>query len=81
MVLDKDRKPKVEAVGLPLEEDMEEFLREAEDDVRNAIGKLRKATQDLDKIHEAARITARRAAHRWSGKRPQVRVLMLEVEK
>lgn len=81
VVLDKDRKPKVEAVGLPLEEDMNEFLREAEDDVSNAIGKLRgKVTQDLDKIREVARITARRAAHRWSGKRPQVRVLMLEVE-
>ena len=41
VVLDKDRKPKVEAVGLPLEDDMDEFLREAEDDVSNAIGKLR----------------------------------------
>ena len=42
-----------------------------------AIGKLKgNARKDLALVHEAARLAARRAAQRWSGKRPQVRVIL-----
>lgn len=81
VVLDEALEPTVEAVGLPLDEDMSEFIEEAEQDVRAAIASLRrKSARDPDNIHEAARLAARRAAQRWSGKRPQVRVIMLGEE-
>ena len=33
---------------------------------------------DRDSVVEAARLAARRAAQRWSGKKPQVKVLLTE---
>ncbi len=67
----------VEGVGLPLDEDYAAFIAEAERDVAQALGKLRgQAARDRDLLIEAARLAARRAAGRWSGKRPQVRVII-----
>ncbi len=67
----------VEGVGLPLDEDYPAFVAEAERDVAQALGKLRgPAARDRDALVEAARLAARRAAGRWSGKRPQVRVII-----
>ncbi|MFN6935446.1 MAG: ribonuclease J, partial [Tsuneonella sp.] len=67
----------VEGVGLPLDEDYGAFVAEAESDVAQALGKLRGAASgDRDTLVEAARLAARRAAGRWCGKRPQVRVIM-----
>ena len=37
-----------------------------------------KKTKDRDEVKEAARLAARRAAQRWSGKKPQVQVIVLE---
>ncbi|MEO0590756.1 MAG: ribonuclease J [Pseudomonadota bacterium] len=77
VVLMRGAAPIIEAVGLPLDEDMPEFLEEASEDVLKAIGKLKgKDAQDPAAVHEAARLAARRAARRWSGKSPQVRVIM-----
>lgn len=77
VVLVRGQKPVIEAVGLPLEEDMPAFLEEASGDVLNAISRLKgKDARDPAAVHEAARLAARRAAQRWSGKRPQVRVVM-----
>lgn len=68
----------IESIGLPLEEDMDDFLDEAREDVKAALAKLRgKSGGDAQQRHEAARLAARRAAQRWSGKKPQVRVMML----
>ncbi len=79
VVLDQHRNPTIEAVGLPLEEDLEDFIAEAVSDVRDALKRLRGQTsRDPAAVYEAARLAARRAAQRWSGKKPQVRVLMLE---
>ena len=76
-VLDKDLNPQVEGIGLPLDEDYPEFIEEAEDDIRNAIGRLKgKAASDPAEIHEAARLAVRRAATRWSGKRPQTKIIL-----
>ncbi|MBO6608262.1 ribonuclease J [Altererythrobacter sp.] len=78
VVLDEARNPTIEAIGLPLEEDMSDFVEEACEDVRGALKRLRgHAARDPDTVYEAARLAARRAAQRWSGKKPQVRVIML----
>jgi len=66
----------VHGIGLPLEEDYDEFVAEAEGDVAEAIRKL-KGKRDPDAVAEAARLAARRAAQRWSGKKPQTKVILL----
>jgi ribonuclease J len=77
VALDGDLNPRIDSLGLPLDEDYPDFLAEARSDVIEAIRKLRGADRKNEgAIHEAARLAARRAAQRWSGKRPQVRVIM-----
>jgi ribonuclease J len=69
----------VEGVGLPLDEDYPAFVEEAQADVAKAIGALKGGSaRDRDSVLEAARLAARRAATRWCGKRPQVRVLLAQ---
>ncbi|WP_309750773.1 ribonuclease J [Novosphingobium sp.] len=69
----------VESVGLPLDEDYDDFVAEAQQDVAAAIAKLKGGQRhDRDVVVEAARLAARRAAQRWSGKKPQVRVILPE---
>jgi ribonuclease J len=81
VVLDDKLRPKIEALGIPLDEDMPEFILEACKDVTDAIQKLKGGrSKDRAAIHEAARLATRRAANRWSGKKPQVRVIMLADE-
>jgi ribonuclease J len=67
----------VYGIGLPLDEDYTEFVDEAAADVAAALAKL-KNKRDRDAMMEAARLAARRAAQRWSGKKPQVRVILPE---
>ena len=68
----------VSGIGLPLEEDYEAFCEEAVEDVIAALGKLKGArAKDRDEVVEAARLAARRAAQRWSGKKPQVQVMVV----
>ena len=77
VALDSALNARIDSLGLPLDEDYDDFLAEAQADVGAAIAKLKgPARQSVPEIQEAARLAARRAAQRWSGKRPQVRVLM-----
>lgn len=77
VVLARGAKPVIEAIGLPLEEDLPAFLEEAAGDVLTAINRLKgRDAREVAAIREAARLAARRAAQRWSGKKPQVRVVM-----
>ena len=77
VVLQRGAPPFIDVIGLPLDEDMPEFIEETQEDVLKAIGKLRgKDANDPDAVHEAARLAARRAARRWAGKSPQVRVIL-----
>jgi ribonuclease J len=70
---------KVAGVGLPLDEDYDAFVVEAQRDVEVALGKLKGGpNRDVEARTEAARLAARRAATRWSGKKPQVQVMLLE---
>jgi ribonuclease J len=78
VAVDGEGRAKVEGLGLPLEEDYEAFVEEAEADVTAAIGKLKGASRrDPDQVREAARLASRRAAQRWSGKKPQVQVMLM----
>jgi len=67
----------VAGLGIPLDEDYAPFVAEAQADVAEALGKLKGAARaDRAAVTEAARLAARRAAQRWSGKKPQVQVLL-----
>ena len=77
VVLARGEAPLIEAIGLPLDEDLPEFIEETREDILKAIGRLKgRDATDPSAVHEAARLAARRSARRWSGKNPQVRVLM-----
>ena len=77
VVLERGGRAQVAALGLPLVEDYPDFVSEAGADIMTAIGKLRgKAANNRDEVREAARLAARRAAQRWSGKKPQVMVML-----
>jgi ribonuclease J len=79
VVLDGKGKVQVEGLGLPLDEDYDQFTAEAREDVSAAIAKLKGgARHDREVVSEAARLAARRAAARWCGKKPQVRVILPE---
>ena len=79
VVLDGKGRVHVESIGLPLDEDMNDFLAEAREDVSAALSRLKGGQRhDREAITEAARLAARRAAQRWSGKKPQVRVILAE---
>ncbi|WP_408590966.1 ribonuclease J [Novosphingobium sp.] len=67
------------AIGLPLEEDLEAFEAEARDDVTKALAALKgDRRRDRVAVAEAVRLAVRRAAQRWSGKKPVVQVLLRE---
>jgi len=79
VALDRKGAVRVAGLGLPLEEDYDDFCKEAEADVLASIGKLKGgAAKDREAVAEAARLAARRAATRWSGKKPQVQVLLMD---
>ncbi len=77
VALDHKGRSKVASLGLPLDEDHAAFVAEAEADVMKAVAKLNGAAgRDPEAVIEAARLAARRAAQRWSGKKPQVQVML-----
>lgn len=77
VILEESGGVHVEGIGLPLDEDYDEFVEEAETDVLAAINKLKgRRREDREEVLEVARIAARRAAQRWSGKKPQTRVII-----
>ncbi len=82
VALDAKGRARVAGIGLPLDEDYDQFVEEAERDVEQAVAKLGgKARHDEEQLTEAARLAARRAATRWSGKKPQVKVMLPPVAK
>jgi ribonuclease J len=66
----------IAGLGIPLDEDYAPFVAEAKTDVAAAVAKVKGS--DRSALREAARLAARRAAQRWSGKKPQVQVLLLD---
>ncbi len=76
VVLRGDGEIDIAVEGLPLDEDEQDFVEEARGDIVKALRRLDKGARRQPKARsEAARLAVRRAATRWSGKRPQVRVV------
>lgn len=78
--------PVVRPLGLPIEDDLEAFVAETVGDVREAIakpgngkarGKQGKGSAKDHDVQEAIRLAVRRAATRWTGKKPVVTVMMI----
>lgn len=61
--------------GVPIEEDVEDFLDEANDAAVKAIKDNR---GDYDKLRESVRLAVRRVASSWTGKKPIVDVMIVE---
>jgi ribonuclease J len=77
VVLDGRGGVQVQGVGLPLDEDYADFVAEAEREVAKAVQKVKGGARgERGLLAEAARLAARRAAQRWSGKKPQTQVIL-----
>ncbi|WP_076743701.1 ribonuclease J [Sphingomonas jeddahensis] len=68
--------PQVRLQGIPVEEERPEFIAEAEEAAAEA---MQGARRDRDRLREDIRLAVRRCATRWTGKKPMVDVLILEV--
>jgi ribonuclease J len=68
-------KPQVRVQGVPVEEDREAFIADA---VQAAADAVRGAKRNTDKLREDVRLSVRRVATRWTGKKPVVDVLLIE---
>jgi len=68
--------PQIRLQGIPVEEDREDFIDEAVDAAREAVKKDGKG--DIEKLRESLRLGVRRAAVRFTGKKPVVDVLIIE---
>jgi ribonuclease J len=65
--------PVVRAVGLPVEADRDDFLRDARDSAAKAVDR----GSDEERLREAVRLAVRRCATAWTGKKPIVEVLVV----
>jgi ribonuclease J len=61
--------------GVPVEEDRDDFLADAAD----AAEKAYEPTRDVERVREAVRLAVRRCATLWTGKKPIVDVMLVEV--
>lgn len=67
--------PVIRPYGVPLESDIDDFIDEATEDAEKA---MRKWKGDLEDLRESVRLAVRRAAKRWTGKKPIVDVAIIE---
>ena len=65
----------VRPFGVPIEQDRDDFLADAADAAKRAY----EPTRDVEKVREAVRLAVRRCATLWTGKKPVVEVMLLEV--
>ena len=63
--------------GVPVEEDRDDFIADATDAASKAFSPVR----DEDKMREAVRLAVRRCATLWTGKKPIVEVMLLQVDR
>lgn len=69
--------PEVRIQGVPVEEDREPYLEEAAEAAAKAVSGFKGG--DREKLREAVRLATRRVAVKWTGKKPVVDVLLIEV--
>lgn len=67
--------PQIRLHGVPIEEDLDEFLDEASE---AAVKAVRDHRGDYDKLRESVRLAVRRVATSWTGKKPIVDILIVE---
>ncbi|MDG5487506.1 ribonuclease J [Sphingomonas sp. BGYR3] len=68
-------RPQVRLNGVPVEEERDSFLDEAETAVEKVVAD--QGAGNPDKLREALRLAVRRVATRWTGKKPVVDVLLI----
>jgi ribonuclease J len=68
--------PQVRVQGVPVEEDRDTFLEEAAEAAADAV---KKDSRDIEKLRESLRLAVRRVAVRFTGKKPVVDVLIVEI--
>jgi ribonuclease J len=66
--------PEVRLQGVPIEDDRDTFVKDAEAAIKTAVGA---AKGDDDRLREALRLAVRRVATEWTGKKPVVDVMLL----
>jgi ribonuclease J len=69
-------RPQVQFQGVPVEEEREAFIADAEDAAEEAAGGK---SRDRSRLREDIRLAVRKCATRWTGKKPTVDVLLIEV--
>jgi ribonuclease J len=67
--------PLIRPFGIPVEEDRDDFIADATDAARRAYS----AGVEEDKARELVRLAVRRCATLWTGKKPLVEVMLLQV--
>lgn len=67
--------PQIRLHGVPIEEELDEFLDEACEAATKAV---RENKGDYDRLRETVRLAVRRVATAWTGKKPIVDVIILE---
>ena len=68
--------PQIRVQGVPVEEDRDAFLEEAAEAAAEAV---KKDGRDIEKLRESLRLAVRRVAVRFTGKKPVVDVLIVEL--
>ena len=68
-------RPLVRPFGIPVEEDRDDFIADATD----AAAKAYTPAGNDDAVREAVRLAVRRCATLWTGKKPVVEVMLVQV--
>ncbi len=69
--------PSIKPMGVPVEEDRDDFIEEAITVVENAVDKY--DGLDMEKLRESVRLAVRRCAVAWTGKKPIVDVALITI--
>jgi ribonuclease J len=67
--------PMIRPFGIPVEEDREDFIADATDAATKAFS----PGVDEERVRESVRLAVRRCATLWTGKKPVVEVMLLQV--
>jgi ribonuclease J len=68
--------PELRLHGVPIEQDIDDFLDEATEAAKKAVREWKSG--DIDKLKESLRLAVRRIATSWTGKKPIVDVVIVE---
>jgi ribonuclease J len=69
--------PLIRPFGVPVEEDRDDFIADATDAAKRAYT----PRGDEEKVRESVRLAVRRCATLWTGKKPLVEVMMLQISR